>query len=149
MKPQKIVWILILVAIIALLGGLIKQKENTDLGDTGAVDTRDVGGSSSYEWEFKDLGSKDYEGPQTEVVLKSGTKEYSLGKFSGDCAVQNIDLLPNQESRVICWWAGAGSEIGIFIENGKRIVKVGDVDEGDSETPGFRGNFKVLMELGK
>ena len=37
--------------------------------------------------------------------------------------------------------------VGIFTENGRDIVKVGELDEGTVDTLGFRGNFQTILEL--
>ena len=43
--------------------------------------------------------------------------------------------------------AGGGTEAGVFEENGKMLIKIGSIEEGDGETPGSRGNFKTLKEM--
>ncbi|MFA6050051.1 MAG: hypothetical protein WC761_02535 [Candidatus Paceibacterota bacterium] len=105
----------------------------------------------SYTWTFKDKGEEEGTGaPLTEVSLTYGDTTKIVGTYQGSCAV--IDgatwkLLLGEKSGVICWFAGGGSEIGIFEENGQMVLKVGGVEEGDAETPGSRAGFKAVMSL--
>jgi hypothetical protein len=107
--------------------------------------------SQSYAWTFKDKGEEAGTGaPLTEVSLTYGNITKVVGTYQGSCAV--IDgatwkLLVGEKSGVICWFAGGGSEIGIFDENGKTVLKVGGVEEGDAETPGSRAQFRTVMSL--
>jgi hypothetical protein len=101
----------------------------------------------AYAWVFNDLGADELGMPRTEVSIIADAKEHKLGTFDGTCSEQAADLLPGEQEKVVCWWAGGGKEIGTFEEGGKTVVKVGDVDEGDPETGGFRGNFQMVLEL--
>ena len=56
-------------------------------------------------------------------------------------------LYESEKTGVICWWAGGGSDIGIFEEGGKLVLKVGSLDEGSAEIPGFRGNFQTIATI--
>jgi len=104
----------------------------------------------TYDWEFKDLGEDSTGMPTTEVTLTSNGTIYRLGTYSGSCSViegSSWSLQEGEKSGVICWWAGGGYELGVFEENGTLVVKKGQLDEGNAETPGFRGNFQTLVEL--
>ncbi len=103
---------------------------------------------SAYSWQFSDK-SEGAEVPRTEVKLiaGAGTYNHTVGVYDGTCAEQETDLLAGEKSKVVCWWAGGGKEIGLFEEAGQLVVKVGDVDEGSEETEGFRGNFQVIHTI--
>ena len=83
----------------------------------------------SVGWKIEDKGENKTTGaPQTFVSFVSSGKEYPLGTYEGSCF--EIDgtswtLLQGEKAGVICWWAGAGTEFGIFEENRKLIVKIG------------------------
>jgi len=133
--------VLAIVGIIIVAGGayflFVQQAQAPQMAQT-------------YDWEFKDLGEDSTGMPTTEVTLTSNGTIYRLGTYSGSCAViegSSWSLQTGEKSGVICWWAGGGEELGVFEENGALVVKKGQLDEGNAETPGFRGNFQTLVEL--
>lgn len=82
------------------------------------------------------------------VKLTFNQKTYQYENYSGTCNVLKSDqLLPGEISGVLCWWGGAGQELGIFSEGDTYLLKQGYQDEGDAESPGFRGDFKVKQQL--
>ena len=105
----------------------------------------------NFEWTFVKHEADEATGiPHTDVALRSGEKTYDAGTHEGECFViedSAWELLPQEQSGVICWFAGGGSEVGIFEEEDNLVVKRGLVDEGDAETPGTRGDFEKLFEL--
>jgi|SRR3989344_1254172 len=111
----------------------------------------ETGKQVTYEWRME--GVTDAEGvreAQTYVSLVTMGNEYRIGTFDGSCFVieeSSWTLVENEKSGVICWWAGGGSEIGVFDEGGKLVLKQGSLEEGDAETPGFRGDFQTFLEL--
>lgn len=107
-------------------------------------DTTAPAGMATYEWRFDDRGEKDGI-PQTRVTLVAEGRSYAIGTYEGSCAEMPGDYLEYEVSKVICWYAGGGHEVGVFEEPGQVVVRVGEVDEGASGIPGFRGNF-VLVE---
>jgi hypothetical protein len=106
---------------------------------------------SSYTWGF--VGTEASGTPMTAVSLQVlGGKKYFAGDYEGSCspiASSSWPLLPGEKSGVICWFAGGGTELGIFQENNHMVVKRGTLDEGDAETAGRRGGFRLLFDLGK
>ncbi len=102
-----------------------------------------------YAWKFEDT-ERAGPVPHTRVILETNGKTYPLGEYEGSCfeiAASAWGLSEGELSGAICWFAGGGSELGVFKENGKLVVKKGDIEEGDAENPGFRGNFKTVLEL--
>jgi hypothetical protein len=83
--------------------------------------------------------------PQTKVQLFVGDEPREVGTYAGTCVAQENDLLPGETEKNICWYAGGGYELGVFAEDGKAVLKIGEVGEGDAENAGFRGNFKTVM----
>ncbi len=120
-----------------------KDKEPAESTSTSKVE--------SYKWTFEEKGQEKGTGaPLTEVSLSYGGSTKVIGTYQGSCSV--IDnkawtLLSGEKSGVICWFAGGGSEIGVFEEGGKLVVKEGFVEEGDAETSGSRGGFKSVFSL--
>lgn len=102
-------------------------------------------GEGMYQWRFVEWGSD--ERPQTQVALVTAGKSHTIGTYDGSCAVMEGDYLQYEVSRVVCWFAGGGHEVGVFEEPGQVVVRVGEVDEGASGIPGFRGNFVLVERL--
>ncbi|MEK7098734.1 MAG: hypothetical protein AAB908_02420 [Patescibacteria group bacterium] len=103
----------------------------------------------SYSWNFEELG-EDSGVPRTEVALKVGPDYHTIGTYTGTCfdmKGSSWKMDANEIAGAVCWWAGGGQEIGVYNENGRIVVKVGDLDEGTAETGGFRGNFKTVLEI--
>lgn len=107
---------------------------------------------AGYTWEFLQEGEDEsLSAPLTRVTLVSGGERYDAGLYLGTCApVENLPsgLLAGEKTGVLCWFAGGGSEIGLFEEAGRTVVKVGSVDEGSAEISGFRGDFRTLFDVG-
>ena len=142
---NKITWAVITIVVLGAVGYYWYQNNTSQLPT--AMDTM----PTSYSWFFEGDGvNEDNQAPITAVTLTAGERSIDAGRYEGSCFVietSDWQLQAGEKSGVICWFAGGGSEIGVFEENGKIIVKVGDIDEGDAETPGFRGNFKTILEL--
>lgn len=103
----------------------------------------------TYSWTFTDNGYNEATyANSTNVTLTVNGKIYNIGTYNGSCAELESEALDeNQAAGVLCWWAGAGDEIGIFTENGKLVVKHGDHEEPTAESQGFRGNFETILDL--
>lgn len=103
-----------------------------------------------FTWSFLDRGVEASSSiPKTDVALRIAGVDVPLGTYDGSCfavAGSQWPLLQGEVSGAICYWAGGGREIGVFEEGGKLVLKQGDVDEGDAETPGTRGNFVPLTK---
>lgn len=113
----------------------------------GGGDTATVGVVPEYRFEFMTIEEQADGIPRTSVQLWVRDTPRSVGTFEGSCAASKEDLLPGEIEKVVCWYAGGGSEIGIFSEQGGYVVKVGSLDEGSAETAGFRGAFNNLFTL--
>ena len=108
--------------------------------------TAPAGTASAYEWRFADRGEQDGI-PQTQVTLVANGRLHVIGTYQGTCGEQEGDYLEYETSKVICWYAGGGHEVGVFEEPGQTVVRVGEVDEGASGIPGFRGNFVLTKTI--
>ena len=109
--------------------------------------------SARFTWQLTDLGTDTMTGaPLTRVTLKDATtgKSHDLGIQSGSCSVIEKTawkLVEHETTGIICWWAGGGVELGVFQEGDLLRVKTGVLEEATAETPGSRGNFKVMLSL--
>lgn len=128
---------------------VLPKAENTIIETPLATSTP----APQWQWQFDSAGEDPQTGiPKTNVTLKNGGTSYSIGATEGTCfdiAQSDWKLLTDQGelAGAICYWAGGGSEIGVFSEDGNAVVKIGDVDEGTAETPGVRGNFRTLFSI--
>ena len=127
-----------LVAFILAAVGAIVFKHDTSVPMAATTE-------GQYQWRFVEWGQGEV--PQTQVSLVTGGTSYTIGTYDGSCAMQEGDYLEYEVSKVICWFAGGGHEIGVFEEPGQTVVRVGEVDEGASGIPGFRGNFTLIKRL--
>lgn len=104
----------------------------------------------TYEWSFKSL-PEDAQGiPQTAVMLSVDGAAREVGTYEGSCMViegSSWKLLDGEHAGAICYFAGGGTEIGVFEENNTMVVKQGFVDEGSAEVAGTRGGFKTLFTI--
>jgi hypothetical protein len=109
--------------------------------------------NKGYSFKFADAGEDPVTmAPSTQVSLTANDTEkvYDLGKYEGGCSViegSAWKLLAGEQSGAICYFAGGGTELGIFNENGKIVVKKGTIEEGTAESAGTRGNFTTLRAL--
>ena len=114
-----------------------------------------------YSWNIKTKGETGMRAPLSEVrlVIKypptfDDSKEIYLGTYDGNgCETNKKDgsymnnLLPNELTGVQCWWGGGAWEVGIFLENGKVVAKLGGIEEATASNSPFRGNFKIIKEI--
>jgi len=143
------------VVVVLLVGGVWYwyTATNANTGDTAIPESADS--AVEARWVLENAGeNEELFAPQTAVSLEvssdGSVKKYAIGEYIGSCSEigdSNWTLLENELTGVICWWAGGGNEIGIFKENGELVVKEGELDEGNAEIEGFRGNFKTLFAI--
>lgn len=111
-----------------------------------------IANESQWQWQFDPAGEDANGIPKTNVTLRNGATSYAIGTMEGNCfdIAQSVWKLLAEEGELagaICWFAGGGTEIGVFSEEGKAVIKIGDVDEGTAEESGMRGNFKTLFTI--
>ena len=108
--------------------------------------------ANDITWEFEEVGTDEETGaPETRVIMKVEGDSTDLGTYEGSCSEikgSSWSLVEGEVSGVICWFAGGGTEIGVFEEaNGSLVVKKGVLDEGSAEEPGMRGGFSLMFKL--
>lgn len=128
-----------------------QSKESMELSQEEIATTTEP--VAQWQWIFDPAGEDAQIGaPLTRVVLRNGDTSYAVGTLIGGCfdiTQSDWELLTEQGefAGAICWWAGGGTEIGVFSEGGRAVVKMGDIDEGTAEGGGSRGNFETLFEI--
>jgi hypothetical protein len=109
----------------------------------------------SYEWKLIDSEPDSSGMPYTLVSLVVAGNSHDLGPQTGSChevkpgenGVFGELADPGEVSRVQCWFAGGGVELGVFKEGMQTVIKSGLLDEGSSETGPNRGNWKALLVI--
>jgi hypothetical protein len=165
MKRTLIVLIAIL-ALGALAVWLFSDKERlaiaaaTPVGSVAAA-TSSVSSSAAgkkpahrIDWIFTALPDDPAAGtPMTKVSLAiDGGASRIIGSYAGSCTTiigSSWQLQQNETSGAICYFAGGGNEIGVFVnpDDSTLSVQQGDIDEGSAETPSTRGNFRELFKV--
>lgn len=141
---QKILLVILLGAAVILGGAWWYQTQRA------ANPINEEALKEHFEWTFTDAGVDEMlAAPRTTVSLRISGVDVPVGTYTGSCAtLEEAGYKPveGELSGVVCWFAGGGTEIGVFSEDGALVLKQGDVDEGTAETPGFRGNFRPLVK---
>jgi hypothetical protein len=108
-------------------------------------------GKHAVSWKFDSVGEDKNTGAQmTKVTVTWDGTSHDAGTYMGSCAEidgTNGTLQAGEVSGALCWWAGAGDEVGVFNEGGTYVLKHGEQQEPSAESQGFRGNFKTLITL--
>jgi hypothetical protein len=116
-----------------------------------------VPGPQRFNWVFTEsVYDQQLSKPSTLVSLKVPCTATTctepetvipVGTFDGLCSVVAQPESPNELTAALCWFAGAGDEIGVFDERGHMVIKKGVLEEPTAESPGFRGNFVDVATL--
>ena len=107
----------------------------------------------TFQWSFAIVGGNPTTGAdKSQVTLTHNGESKVVGTYEGHCSVVGEPttawpLVANELTGVICYWAGAGDEVGIFYENGNYVVKHGTLEEGSAEVEGSRGNYETLFTI--
>jgi hypothetical protein len=105
--------------------------------------------AAQSSWTFAEAGEKDGI-PQTQVSFAVDAKVTVVGTFEGHCADMKGSAWTMRDGATagaVCWFAGGGTEIGAFHENGKYVIKTAVLDEGTAETAGVRGELVTLLSI--
>jgi hypothetical protein len=127
---------------------VLPESQNSVIEVPQAVES-----TSQWQWDFQPAGENPESGaPKTNVTLRNGGTSYAIGVIDGSCfdiAQSEWELLTEEGelAGAICWWAGGGTEIGVFSEGGRADIRVGQVDEGTAEGGGMRGGFQTLFSI--
>jgi hypothetical protein len=102
----------------------------------------------TFDWRFATTESDDGMPPRTQVDFITNGDVYDAGAYAGSCAeIAAENLLPNEVSGVVCWWAGGGDEIAVFKEGERYVLKHGFQEESTDESDGLRGDFTELAAI--
>lgn len=140
--------IILTVLVVALVGGFLIYQGLS--GRPAPHEEASGPEESGIAFAFDPAGTDESGAPQTSVSVVWGGKTYDAGTYQGNCfAIEGSawDLVPGEESGAICWWAGGGTEVGVFEEGSDLAVKRGYLEEGSAEEEGTRGNFTTLFLL--
>ena len=126
--------------------------DTPDTTDVSQATTTDATSEDKHSvvWKFDDAGTAKDGSSKTKVTVIWDGAAHDAGTYEGSCS--EIDgsagtLQDGEVSGALCWFAGAGDEIGIFDDNGQFVLKHGEQQEPSGESQGFRGNFKTILTL--
>ncbi len=121
--------------------------------------------ATAYHWSFENVPEGVDGIPHTKVTLQvdescgEGSKsvvvnsdKFNIGTYEGSCneiqqgekGVTGEYADRTERSRVQCWFAGGGNEIGVYQVDFDWGINVLELGEGDGDNPPFRGNGKAL-----
>jgi len=149
---KKNIYLLIVIAIVvAGFFALNKTKKDSEISEQTNTPKMD----GEYEWQFVESETGSSGMSSTEVSVGINGKLHEIGTYDGSCnevktgqvGVLNEKANDNEISRIQCWFAGAGDEVGIFKNGDKITIRAGKLGEGSAEDPPFRGNFKTILEI--
>lgn len=111
-------------------------------------------GNYEIVWHFTNDGEVDGI-PYTNVAVSVEGTLYETGRHTGSCSeveanggIDGTGLLIGELSAAQCWFAGGGSEIGVFAhEDGGFDIMVGVLSEGEEGMGLFRGDFTVTHSV--
>lgn len=136
-------------AYVFMNGGAPVTSTTATTTPTATVD----GKKPAHQFDWKFTAQPENAGvPSTKVAVSvDGGAIHEVGTFDGSCFTilgSAWQFVQNEASGAICYFAGGGTEIGIFnLEDGSLSVQKGVVDEGSAEVPGTRGNFTELFKI--
>lgn len=131
----------IIIGALLMAGGWIWYERTHQSASGGPL-------QEEFTWSFIDRGVASST-PKTDVALRIAGVDVPLGTFDGTCtavAGSQWPLLPGELSGAICYAGNKGTEIGVFEQGGKLVLKRGDVGAGDAQHPGTRSNFTLLTK---
>ena len=159
MRTKKAV--IVVIAALIIVAGLAFIFKDSVMGKgpsmtattTASTATDGKKPAHQFDWTFTAQPDNATTGvPSTKVSFSiDGGATRDVGTFDGNCFTilgSAWEFQQNEASGAICYFAGGGTEIGVFNQtDGSLSVQKGDVDEGSAETPGTRGNFTELFNI--
>lgn len=145
-RTRLLLAVLLILALAAALALYMRGDLSFAQKDTAPMAPAEKMEDEIFTWSFETNDEGDT--PRTKVTLQHAGETKEIGTYNGSCSeIAAENLQENQVSGVLCWWAGAGDEIGVFKEGGEYVVKVGVQEESTAESEGFRGNFDTEVQL--
>lgn len=147
-------YLIAIVLIVAAFGGgyyVVSSNEKAPTGDhvSETTTTSESEHAIASPWTFTDAGEIDGV-PRTQVFVDVHGTPVNVGRFEGYCADMQGSEWTIREGAAygaICWFAGGGTEIGVFHEGGTHVVKTAILDEGTAEESGVRGEMVTKISL--
>lgn len=136
----------IALALLLVAGGYFLFTRNA-VDMTPSLQDEDNKAGDTVVWESRIVEAGEFDMPQSEVSVRVNSEKFDLGTVDGSCAESNLELLTDEISSYLCWWAGAGTEFGVFREGTALTVRKGVVEEGGADFDGFRGDFETVVTV--
>lgn len=143
--------ILTVAIILALFVLLFRDSLSLYFADSNKVDSvvdNDTASTTleiNARWSSMVISEGEYGMPIVSVKVQINGVGYDLGTAEGTCnGPQSFPLLKDQLGSYICWWAGGGTEFGLFRSGDNLVIRRGVIEEGSEEHEGYRGDFKDI-----
>lgn len=139
----------LIVLVLVLAGGayFLLPQTSPDAGQGAPLQKRKA---PEISWNFTDNGYDEAKyADTTKVTLTVDGVSHDVGVYLGTCnELSGTERTDGALSAVLCWFAGGGDEIGVFVEEAEQlVVKKREVQEPTAETPEFKGEFSTLLAL--
>lgn len=145
-----VVSLLLLIGALVGISAIIPEKAVESTSNTASVEseTRSLSDRPSA-WTFEEVGAVNGV-PQTRVAVDVRNQFVPVGVFDGNCGDMHGSawkLAPGATAGAICWFDGGGTEIAVFHEGDKHIIKTSALEEGTDAVGGFRGEFVTMLTI--
>lgn len=157
--PKWSQWVWVLIALL-VIGGFVyflgkqeaKAPEESMEEEVMEGETDRTHAGPSLMWEFNPAGGNQLSGaPDVQVMLVVDGETHDLGTYPGSCMIVDGSgawlLQEGEVTGVICWWNKKGTELGVFYQNGRYVVKKGAIEEGSGTVPSMRGNYEEMFTI--
>ena len=123
--------------LVCLLVIVYKYINITSAGVKTAVVPQTSYTATDFSWQSQSLPEKDGI-PYEKITLDVKGKLFPVGQYSGCDIKSEPPTEAGQISLKQCWFAGAGEDLAVFLENGTYVVKqrwVQESEGSDTSTP--------------
>lgn len=111
--------------------------------------TTQVRSATDFAWYVENASDYSDTSPNQLVSLMVGTTTYPIGTYQGcEATPDGVALEPSEIIRETCWFAGAGTDIGLFFENGVYTVQTRWTQEVPPDVDAEpHGPFETILTL--
>lgn len=141
------------ILLLVLAGAYTYEKTKPALapvqtGKIRGIDNTATVTSNDIVWNFENMGEDTTGMPSTKVSVTIQQNTYPVGTYQGSCSIKDSSNLATDElSGVLCWYAGAGDEVGVYREGDRLLIKHRQVDEGTAEADAVETSFETVLML--
>lgn len=143
-----------IILLLALIGGAAYyyMEHRPEVNPSGMEETSEADRRMmpAVEWSFRDNGYDESKSADTTTVtLTVDGTSHEVGTYLGSCAeVAESERPDGAISAALCWFAGAGDEIGLYIGAADElVVQKREIQEPTAESAEYRGALETVIRL--